>query len=69
MGGLRGYCAGWNKSDKDKCQMVSLYVESKKQNKWASRIETDSEIPKTFWQLPDGSGLGTGWKKKDIEKH
>ena len=33
-------------------------MESKNQNKQTSRTETDSEIQRTLWQLPDGRGVG-----------
>ena len=33
----RGYYAiKWNKSEKDRCYMFHLYIQSKKQNKWTS---------------------------------
>ena len=50
-----------------------LCVESKNQNKWISRTKTDSQIQRTFWQLPDGRAdervgeKGGGIKKYKLE--
>ena len=33
-------------------------IESKKQKKPTSRTEVDLQIQRTFWQMPDGRGLG-----------
>ena len=37
-----------------------LYMESKKQNKWTNKIETDSQLQRSVWR---DWGWGTGWKK------
>ena len=44
--------------EKDKYHMISLICESNEQNKLTNRIETDSKIQKTDWQLSEGRGEG-----------
>lgn len=43
---LGGYYAKWNKSDKDKCYMLSLYVEflERKKNKYNKTEKKTSQI-------------------------
>ena len=45
-----------SQSEKDKYHMISLICESNEQNKLTNRIETDSKIQKTDWQLSEGRG-------------
>ena len=47
-----------SQSEKDKYHMISLICESNEQNKLTNRIETDSKIQKTDWQLSEGRGDG-----------
>ena len=45
------------------------YVESKEQNKWINKTETDAEIQRTNWWLPEGWGLGDGverWRDEGV---
>ena len=38
--GPREFCVEWNKSDKDKYHMISLNVETKKQNKLKQKTDS-----------------------------
>ena len=63
MEGPRRDYAKWNKSDIEKTKTIlfHVYVESKKQNKWANK--TESQIQRTKWRLKIGGGWGKEWKK------
>ena len=60
MDGPRGYYAKWNKIN---IIWLNLYVESKEQNKWTNKIETNSDTENRWW-LPEGRSIG-GLGEKD----
>ena len=50
--------------------MIYQQLNLNKQNKWTSRTETDSQKQRTFWCLPDGSGVERiGRKGEGIKKY
>ena len=58
INGPRGYNAKRNKSDKDNYHMISLVCGK---TKWTNKTETESQMQKTNWWLPEGrrpGGLG-----------
>lgn len=65
MQGLRRYYAKWKKTE-DKCHMIYLYVESKKQNMNKQKTESDILIQKTNWWLPEGKMVVVGICKMDV---
>ena len=61
----RGYYAKWNKSEKDKYCMISLYMESKKQNTWTNRTKQKQthRYREQTGCCPKGGGRGNEWNR------
>ena len=57
MNGLQGYYAKWNKSEKDKCQIIPLYVKLKQQEE-IKVMDTE----KRQVVVRGGKGGRNGWR-------
>ena len=59
MGGTWGYCAKWNKSDRERQIPYDFTYMWNLRNK-ANKTRQDSKIQRTDWWFPVGRGIG-GW--------
>jgi len=60
MNGLLGYYAKWNKSEKDKCQIIPLYVKLKQQEE-IKVMDTENRLV----AVRGGKGGKNGWRENN----
>ena len=60
MNGLLGYYAKWNKSEKDKCQIIPLYVKLKQQEE-IKVMDTENRLV----AVRGGKSGRNGWRENN----